>query len=546
MKKLLCILLSVMLLAGCGAQGGAVETTAEPTVGAVTATLGGAEVTFEPWEQAGLPESGDYYLTADVELTERVTVAGQLRLHLNGHTLKGAEETYFGYLFTILAGGELALCESEGGAGTVVSPRAFSACPYVKSMFLVEGTLTIAGAAVDGSAISLENVANGACFCVGDGGILNMEGGTVTGGTTICYSLDPSKNVPVDATPADTPTESTEPTEVTEATEPAATEATEPAATEATESTEPTEPEDLELFGKGGIVYVAPGGTFNMLGGTLQDGSAGLGGNVYLEEGEKPATMNMSGGSILSGETIFHGGNIYNGGVLKISGGEIAQGEAYNNGGNIVVVGTLEMTGGTIREGRCDAGGLTGKRGGNILVNGVNAVVNIANAQILDGNGQGKENFGGSICVMGQCAKEFSITDTEIIGGMGHRGGVLYFGTLAKDVSPDNLDFYMKNCTVSGGTCSYKGDNLCMDSDLKGVYVNLTMDNCHIISEGAARETLSLGAGAAATTWATLTMNGGSIEGGSVNLYVDSILTANGTKLTMEPDSTNGQFIYNP
>lgn len=538
MKKLVCILLVLLLLSGCGAP--AQETTAEPTVGAVTATVGGAQVEFQPWEQDGLPESGDYYLTKDVELTEAVTVAGQLRLHLNGHTLKGAEETYFGYLFTVLAGGELALCESEGGAGTVVSPRAFSACPYVKSMFLVEGTLTIAGAAVDGSAISLENVANGACFCVGDGGILNMEGGTVTGGTTICYSLDPSKNVPVDATPADTPTESTEPTEATEATEPAATEATEPA------TTEPAEPEDMELFGKGGIVYVAPGGTFNMLGGTLQDGSAGLGGNVYLEEGEKPATMNMSGGSILSGETIFHGGNIYNGGVLKISGGEIAQGEAYNNGGNIVVVGTLEMTGGTIREGRCDAGGLTGKRGGNILVNGVNAVVNIANAQILDGNGQGKENFGGSICVMGQCAKEFSIVDTQIIGGFGHRGGVLYFGTLAKDVSPDNLDFYMKNCTVSGGTCSYKGDNLCMDSDLKGVYVNLTMDNCHIISEGAARETLSLGAGAAATTWATLTMNGGSIEGGSVNLYVDSILTANGTKLTMEPDSTNGQFIYNP
>ena len=536
MKKVISVLLVLLLLCGCGAP--AVETTAEPTVGAVTATVGGAEVTFEAWEQDGLPESGDYYLTADVELTQPVTVGGQLRLHLNGHTLKGAEETYFGYLFTVPAGGELALCESEDGAGTVVSPRAFSACPYVKSMFLVEGTLTIAGAAVDGSAISLENVANGACFCVGDGGILNMEGGTVTGGTTICYSLDPSKNVPVDVTPADTPTESTEPTE--------ATEATEPAATEATESTEPTEPEDMELFGKGGIVYVAPGGTFNMLGGTLQDGSAGLGGNVYLEEGEKPAIMNMSGGSILSGETIFHGGNIYNGGVLKISGGEIAQGEAYNNGGNIVVVGTLEMTGGTIREGRCDAGGLSGKRGGNILVNGVNAVVNIANAKILDGNGQGKENFGGSICVMGQCAKEFSIVDTEIIGGFGHRGGVLYFGTLAKDVSPDNLDFYMKNCTVSGGTCSYRGDNLCMDSDLKGVYVNLTMDNCHIISEGAARETISLGAGAAADTWATLTMNGGSIEGGSVNLYVDSILTANGTKLTMEPDSTNGQFIYNP
>ena len=38
----------------------------------------------------------------------------------------------------------------------------------------------------------------------------------------------------------------------------------------------------------------------------------------------------------------------------------------------------------------------------------------------------------------------------------------------------------------------------------------------------------------------------GSIEGGSVMLYKDSFLITNGTKLTMEPDSTNGQFIYNP
>ena len=536
MKKLLCILLAVMLLAGCGAQGGAVETTAEPTVGAVTATLGGAEVTFEPWEQAGLPESGDYYLTADVELTERVTVAGQLRLHLNGHTIKGAEETQLGNLFYVPAGGELAICDAEDGVGSVVAPRAFSACPYVTSMFLVEGTVTIGGGAVDGTAISLENISNGSVFYVENGGVLNMEGGTVTGGTTICYSLDPTKNVPVDSTPADTPAE-----ETTEPTEPAATEPV------ATEPTEPAEPEELKLYGKGGTVYVEIGGTFNMSGGIMQNGSAGLGGNVYLEGDDTGvATMNMSGGTILAGETIFHGGNIYNNGVMNVSGGEIAQGTAYNNGGNIVVVGTLEMTGGTIREGRCDAGGLTGKRGGNILVNGLNAVVHISNAKILDGNGQGKENFGGSICVMGQCAREFSITDTEIIGGMGHRGGVLYFGTLAKDVNPENLDFYMSNCTVSGGTCSYRGDNLCMDSDLRGVYVELTMDNCNIICEGAARETISLGAGAAADTWAKVTMNGGSIEGGSVTLYKDSFLITNGTKLTMEPDSTNGQFIHTP
>ncbi len=534
MRKLLCIMLALLLLCGCGAPARE-ETTTVPTETEVTAVVGGTEVTFAPWEQAGLPAEGDYYLTNDVELTETVTVTGQLRLHLNGHTVNGAQETQLGYLFQVPAGSALAICESEGGQGAVVAPRSFTACPYVVSMFMVEGTVTIAGGAVDASAISLENMSNGTAFYVASGGVLNVEGGTVTGGATTCYSLDPSKNVPVDDTPADTPVEGE-----TQPTEPAV---TEPVVTEP----EVTEPQELELFGKGGSIYVAPGGTFNMLGGTVQNGSAGLGGNVYLEEDEEtPATMNMSGGVITAGETLFHGGNIYNAGVMHVTGGEISLGTAYNNGGNIVVAGTLEMTGGTIREGRCDAGGMTGKRGGNILVNGLNAVVHISNAQILDGNGQGKENFGGSICVMGQCAREFTITDTDIIGGMGHRGGVLYFGTLAKDVDPENLDFYMKNVTVSGGTCSYRGDNLCMDSDLKGVYVELTMDNCTIISDGAARETISLGAGAAATTWARLTMNGGSIDGGSVTLYVDSVLTANGTKLTMEPDSTNGQFIYNP
>ena len=478
-----------------------------------------------------------------MELAEAVIVTGKLQLHLNGHTVKAMANTFLGSLFKVVAGGELTVCDAEESLSGIIAPRAFTACPYVTSLFMVEGTLTVAGANVDASAISLENVSNGAVFYVADGGVLNMEAGTVTGGTTTCYSLDPNKNVPVDTVPADTPIE-----ESTSSTEPAA---TEPAATEsvATEpvATEPTEPEEPELFGKGGTVYVNIGGTFNMSGGTLQNGNAGLGGNVYLEGDDTGvATMNMTGGTILAGETIFHGGNIYNNGVMNVSGGEIAQGKAYNNGGNIVVVGTLEMTGGTIREGRCDAGGMTGKRGGNILVNGLNAVVHISNAQILDGDGQGKENFGGSICVMGQCAREFTITDTDIIGGMGHRGGVLYFGTLAKDVNPENLDFYMSNCTVSGGTCSYRGDNLCMDSDLRGVYVELTMDNCDIICDGAARETISLGAGAAVDTWAKVTMNGGSIEGGSVTLYKDSFLITNGTKLTMEPDSTNGKFIHTP
>ena len=333
------------------------------------------------------------------------------------------------------------------------------------------------------------------------------------------------------------------------ATEPVATEPapTEPATTEPV-TTETTEPVEMpELFGKGGTVYVAVGGTLNLSGGTIQGGSAGLGGSVYLEEdAEKPGTMNMSGGLVTSGETIFHGGNIYIAGLMNMSGGEIAEGQAYNHGGNLVVTGTLEMTGGVIRGGQCGAGGLSGKRGGNILVNGLNATVSIADAQILGGKATSGEGFGGNISVIGQCAREFSVVNTLIADGMGHRGGNLYFGTLAKDVSPDNLDFYMKDVTVRDGTSSYRGANLCMDSDLRGVYVNLVMDNSTFLLEDKSRETISLGAGAAIDTWATLTMNGGAIEGGDLMLYVDSVLTANGTKMWRIEEIDDGRLVINP
>lgn len=533
MKKLICILLAMLLLTACGANETApTTTTAAPTKGAPTAQVNGAEVTFAPWEQEGLPTEGSYYLQSDVVLTEKVTITGQLQLHLNGYTVSVAESTTVGEMFHIPAGGKLAVFEEAEGTGRLVAPRSFTAQPHVVNMFLVEGELTLAGGTVDASAISLENVSNGAAVYVADGGVMNMQGGTLIGGTTICYSLDPEKNIPVDSDSADA-------TEPTGATEPVP---SEPATTEPTEPAEP-----LELVGKGGSVYVQAGATLNISGGTIQAGSAGLGGNIYIDATEeKVGLVNMTGGTVTAGEAMFNGGNFYICGTLKASAGEISLGTAFSHGGNLVVEGTLDVTGVTITGGRCDANGRGGKRGGNILVNGLNAVVSIANAKILNGDGHGSENFGGNISVIGQCAREFSVTDTEISGGQGHRGGNLYFGTLAKDVSPENLDFYMKNVTVSDGTCSYRGANLCMDSDLREVYVELVADDCTFFLDDLTRENISLGAGAAAYTWATLTMTGGAIDGGNVNLYGSSVLTVNGTRLTMDPSGSLGEFISNP
>ena len=518
MKKLVCILLALMLLCGCGAPAEETQVATESTGnGLQQVQIQGEEVVFEPWEQEGVPTEGCYYLTQDVVLTEPMVVAGQLKLHLNGHTVTGAEGVTFGNFVTVPAGGELVIYDDAQNTGALVSPRSITAKQQVVHMFQVEGTVTIAGGKMDASQILLEDVADGAGFYVSNGGVLNVCDGTIIGGTVWCSSLTPKQ-----------------PEKLTEETVPAG---------EVTEETV-VEEEPLPVRGMGGSIYVAAGGLCNISGGVIQDGCAGLGGNLYVQEdAENPGRVVMSGGTILNGEAMFHAGNVYMAGVMEVSGGEIVQGRAYGNGGNLLVSGTLEMTGGIVREGRCDAGGKSGKRGGNILINGIDAVVHIANAQILDGNGQGSENFGGNICVMGQCAKEFTVTNTTISGGHGHRGGNVYIGTLAKDVNPEILNYHMSNVTISGGFCSYRGGNLCMDSDLRGTYINLTMDNCIINQDGGSQESISLGAGAAIDTWATVTMNGGEINGGVVNLYLDAVLTANGTKLPAEGHGGPGELV---
>ena len=531
MKKLICLLLAALLLVGCGGEGESAASTKPAVPTAVLAD--GTALTLAPWQEAGLPTEGAWYLTADVELTEPLTVTGQLQLHLNGHTVTGAADVNFGNLITVRKGGSLWIFEEAGGAGTVLSPRSISAKPFIKHVILAEGTVNLVGGTVDASPVNVEDVTNGAGVYVPEGGLLNIMGATVIGGTVWCQSLQPTAPaVEIEDPTATTPPDQADPslTEPTEGTEPAV----------STEPTEPEEPEILELLGKGGAVYIAAGGKCVLSDGLVTTGSAGLGGNFYVEQG---ALLEQTGGSIESGEALFSGGNLYIAGTVKVSAGEIALGTSFNHGGNITLEGTLEMTGGTIREGRC---GESGKRGANLLVNGLEAVVNISNAQILDGDGTGKENFGGNISVIGQCAREFSITDTTISGGRGHRGGNVYFGTLAKNVNPENLDFYMKNVTISDGLCSYKGDNICMDSDLKGVYVNLVMDNCTIIEENEAGESISLGAGAAVDTWATIIMNGGALEGGNVSLYKDAFFTANGTRLDEQSVGGPGNVEINP
>lgn len=532
MKKLICLLLVMTLLAACGAKPKeqAVTTAAptEPPMTAPTAQIGEETVEFQPWEGEGVPSQGTWYLTKDVVLTAPVTVEGALRLHLNGHTVTGDTGCTYGSFFTVPAGAEMVLFDEADAEGKLLSIASYGKEAPLRHMIWVEGKLTLAGGTVDASQISLEDTENGPCIYVAGGGQFDMIGGTLVGGTCWTTSLVLKPEEPVEGEIVEELPQETEQEEEA------------PAYWQHSQ-------EEAGILGKGGSIYVEAGSVCTIWDGRITAGSAGLGGNLYIEGGpEEPGKVTIHGGRIEEGESVFHGGNIYCAGSLEITAGELVSGKAYANGGNIFLSGTLKMTGGSLIGGRCDYGSQAGKRGANLLVNGKYAQVEISNAQIIDGDGHGGENFGGNICVMGQCAREFSVTDTTISGGQGHRGGNLYFGTLAKDVEMENLDFYMKNVTVAGGTCSYKGANLCMDSDLRGIYVNLVMDNCVITTNGGTSETISLGAGAAIDTWATLTMNGGSIDGGTLTLYKDAVLTGNGTAMTMDTFGGQGEMIQNP
>lgn len=524
MKKLVCLLLALLLLCGCGATP---ADKREEKDNSLRVQIDGQEVKFAPWEQTGLPLEGSYYLTQDVVLEETFTISGSLKLHLNGHTVSGKEGVNFGNVIDVAAGGEFVLCDGTDGGGKLASPRSFTANLTVTSFIRVAGTMTLAGGTVDAVNISLEDTANGAALYVDEGGVLDVIGGTVIGGTTWCSALTP----PLPETPAETQPTETQPAE------------TQPVETQPVE-TQPEEEVPFEILGKGGSIYVAAGGCCNISGGEIREGSAGLGGNLFVEPEGK---ITMTGGTVADGEAVFNGGNVYIGGTMEITGGSFLRGGSYSHGGNFFVEGTLEMTGGEMIDGVCDVNSVANKKGGNICVNGEEARVHIANATIKGGSAAGGEGFGGNVSVIGYGAKEFLIEDTTISDGIGHRAGNLYIGTIKKDISSENLDYKLVNVVLQDGNSSYRGSNICIDSDVRDVYIVLDMENCDLIdSNNSARDNLAVGAGAADETWCTVTMTGGSIQGGTLTIYGLATLTTYGTKLDQTEHAFSGELIVNP
>ena len=261
------------------------------------------------------------------------------------------------------------------------------------------------------------------------------------------------------------------------------------------------------VLGSGGIVYNQ--GTFNMYGGTIENGNSATanhsnrgGGNLRLGGG----VFTMYGGTITGGTAAYIGGNVYigDGAAMIMHGGEIVGGYADYNGGTIAMMhdATFEMDGGVIY------GGVAPNRSvsstGSVSYSGKGAgiyayatgeeriTINITGGTIYGGAEQYSEEFpyatnnGGAIYADRNV--DIYIEDATIYAGRILRGGaaikvehgvnLTLAGNTVIDGNHPDIASTDLNCN-RGGAIFLESSNLVMKD-------NATIKNCRVDSYGGA------------------------------------------------------------
>ena len=238
------------------------------------------------WSGTGLPtQTGNYKLTASVEVAEPVVIADgvHIKLWLEGNNITPAESATLTNIFTVEAGGSLALMDSTQTKGAV------SAKAGMTRVITSDGDLSIDGAGINASAITA-GTENGVGICV-DAGTFTLIDGQITGGKTT------TKNGGAVFVSA--------------------------GATMTMEGGKISGGQGKQ----GGNLAVQ--GDAQITGGEISGGLAEIGGNILVNNG---GHLEASGGSILNGRFTSRGGNIgiEENGTVTLSDNVVISGGVHN------------------------------------------------------------------------------------------------------------------------------------------------------------------------------------------------------------------------
>jgi hypothetical protein len=219
-------------------------------------------------------ESGYYYLTRDVVLSDTNTITGNkdIVINLSGHTVYSAQRVYLMNVSGVQD--SLTVLDSIGG-GRVVLTGSSDGAAFAAVGGTGSKTVTIYGGTFDASAVTTSG--NGAFLRVGSAdGTLNVHGGTIIGGTASNGGAVHINAGVMNMTGGEIKDGSA---------------------------------------GNGGNIVTANGGVLTMTGGSISGGSAtaenGRGGNIFNNN----STVSISGDAeIYDGEAVELGVNVFSSG----------------------------------------------------------------------------------------------------------------------------------------------------------------------------------------------------------------------------------------
>ncbi len=433
-------------------------------------------VTFAAWSDPNkLPAAGNYYLTCDVTLTNRVEVSSGLNLCLNGKTIRanGQENTGADMHFKVMGQGVLSItdCATEPGklTGGTYGVVLMNWDTSGGTFNLYNGILTGNEGNASGGAVMVQ-------CSKAEGNTFNMYGGKITGNTEHAFLRD-----------------------------------------------------GKVVGGNGGGVYVLRS-TFNMYGGEISGNEAvkltengkttgGRGGGVYAELASK---VNLLGGTIQKNHATGDGGGVYvinpntvltldgtqisgnqadnsAGGILtatrahlEFKSGSVMNNQAANSGGGLFISTntTMNMTGGTV------SGNRAVKDGGGISLYRCEATLH--GGTISDNTAK---NGGGIQCSASKLdIKNVTITKNTVTGS----GGGIRISRVTVGETSIPSDVAFRDGTIADNTAKVGGG-----VEMEGVDSKFTMTGGKISGNSA----MDSGGGIWVSTKTFFVMEGGIISG---------------------------------